>query len=243
MHILSLHLLHDTFPARNSYPFNLEIFQKTEQIEFARPVTFFIGENGAGKSTLLRAIARSSSIHIWEEREGIKDCHNRYEDLLHQSMRIAWTDGKVPGSFFASEIFRHFAEILDQWGKADPDYLNYFGDGALILKSHGQSHMKFFETRFKRKGLYLLDEPENALSPRMQLELLRLLRQFSTRGDVQFIIATHSPIILAYPDAEIYSFDGPSIHKVTYEDTDYYRIYRDFLNNREKYLDEIYLKP
>jgi len=243
MHILSLHLLHDTFPARNSYPFNLEIFQKTEQIEFARPVTFFIGENGAGKSTLLRAIARSSSIHIWEEREGIKDCHNRYEDLLHQSMRIAWTDGKVPGSFFASEIFRHFAEILDQWGNADPDYLNYFGDGTLILKSHGQSHMKFFETRFKRKGLYLLDEPENALSPRMQLELLRLLRQFSTRGDVQFIIATHSPIILAYPDAEIYSFDGPSIHKVTYEDTDYYRIYRDFLNNREKYLDEIYLKP
>ena len=87
---------------------------------------------------------------------------------------------------------------------ADPDSLKYFGDGTLVVKSHGQSHMKFFETRFQRKGLYLLDEPENALSPRMQLELLRLLRQFSTRGDVQFIIATHSPILLAYPDAEIY---------------------------------------
>jgi predicted ATPase len=230
MHIQSLHLLHDTFPATNCYPFNLEIFQKTELIEFARPVTFFIGENGTGKSTLLRAIARSCSIHIWEEHEGTKDRHNRYEDLLHQSLRITWTDGKVPGSFFASEIFRHFAEILDQWGMADPETMQYFSDGTLVVKSHGQSHMKFFETRFNRKGLYLLDEPENALSPRMQL---------STRGDVQFIIATHSPLLLAYPDAEIYSFDGSCIHKVAYEDTDYYKIYRDFLNNREKYLEEI----
>jgi predicted ATPase len=239
MHIHSLHLLHDTFPTRNCYPFNLEIFKKTEGIEFARPVTFFIGENGTGKSTLLRAIARTCSIHIWEEREGTKDHRNRYEDLLYQSLRITWTDGRVPGSFFASEIFRHFAEILDQWGIADPDTLKYFGDGTLVVKSHGQSHMKFFETRFKRKGLYLLDEPENALSPRMQLELLRLLSQLSNRGDVQFIIATHSPILLAFPDAEIFSFDGPRIHTVAYEDTDYFQIYRDFLTNREKYLDEL----
>jgi predicted ATPase len=208
-------------------------------IEFIRPVTFFIGENGTGKSTLLRAIARSCMIHIWEEHEGSRDRHNPYEDLLHQSLRIDWTDGKVTGSFFASEIFRHFAEILDAWGMADPGCLIFFSNGSPLLKSHGESHMTYFEHRFTRKGLYLLDEPENALSPRMQIELLRLLRQLTRRGDVQFIIATHSPLLLAFPDAEIYSFDSSPIRKIGYEDTDYYRIYRDFLNDRAKYLDKL----
>jgi len=239
MHIRSLSFLHDTFPTETSYPFSLEVFRKTGTLAFDTPVTCFIGENGTGKSTLLQAIARGSGIHIWQEHEGRRDAKNLHEDKLHNCLKIEWTDGKVPGSFFASEIFRHFAEALDQWGRADAGCLDYFGTSSLIVKSHGQSHMAFFANRFARKGLYLLDEPENALSPKWQLELLRLLRQFSLRGDVQFIIATHSPILLAYPDAEIYSFDGSCIHRVAYEDTDYYRIYRDFLNNREKYLEEI----
>ncbi len=239
MHIRSIQLLHDTFPTRNCYPFNLEIFQKTDTLEFLRPVTFFIGENGTGKSTLLRAIANGCSIHIWEEQEGNRDPRNKYEDLLYRSLRINWEDRKVPGSFFASEIFRHFAEVLDGWSIADPGCLDYFGNSSLVVKSHGQSHMTFFEGRFRRKGLYLLDEPENALSPKMQLRLLGLLKQLIRKGDVQFMIATHSPILLAFPDAEIYSFDDIPIRKVMYEDTDYYRIYRDFLTDRAKYLDDL----
>lgn len=237
MHIRSLTFLHDTFPTRDFYPFSLSVFKETDRITFDTPVTFFIGENGTGKSTLLSAIARGAGIHIWQEHEGRRDTKNLHEDQLHRSLRIGWTDGKVPGSFFASEIFRHFAEALDQWGKADAGCLDYFGGTSLVVKSHGQSHMAFFAHRFARKGLYLLDEPENALSPKWQLELVRLLRQLSLRDDVQFIIATHSPILLALPDAAIYSFDSAPIRKVGYEDTDYYRIFRDFLNNREKYLE------
>jgi predicted ATPase len=237
MHIRSLCFLHDTFPTGTCYPFSLDVFKKTDLLAFSRPVTFFIGENGTGKSTLLRAIASCCTIHIWEEHEGLRDPKNRYEDLLHHSLRIEWADGKVPGSFFASENFRHFAEALDQWGMADAGCLDYFGTSSLIVKSHGQSHMTFFRNRFARKGLYLLDEPENALSPKRQLELLGLLRQLATRGDVQFIIATHSPILLALPEAEIYSFDTSPIRMVRYEDTDYYRIYRDFLDNRTKYME------
>jgi predicted ATPase len=236
MHLRSLTFLHDRFPKGACHPFNLSVFSRTEKITFDAPVTFFIGENGTGKSTLLTAIARGAGIHIWQEHEGRRDPKNLLEDQLHQYLRFEWSDGKVPGSFFASELFRHFAEALDQWGRADAGCLDYFGSRSLITQSHGQSHMAFFEHRFARKGLYLLDEPENALSPARQLELLRLLMRFSQNRNVQFIIATHSPILLALPDAGILCFDNAPIQDVRYEDTEYYRVYRDFLLDREKFL-------
>jgi len=232
-------LLHDRFPEWHRYPFNLEIFRKTDCIGFSRPVTFFIGENGTGKSTLLSAIARKSGIHIWEEHQRVRYHHNPHEDDLYRYLAFEGDGGESRGSFFASEIFRHFAEALDEWAVADPESLKYFGDASLLERSHGQSHMTFFENRFRIPGLYLLDEPENALSPRMQLELLRLFRRTTATGSVQFIIATHSPVLLAYPDAEIYSFDSAPLRKVVYEETEYFRIYRDFLNNRERFLDEL----
>ena len=102
--------------------------------------------------------------------------------------------------------------------------------------SHGQCHMSYFESRYKLKGLYLLDEPENALSPKTQLQFLRLLKEMTEKGNVQFIIATHSPLLLAAPNSSIYSFDYSPVQRVDYEDTSHYQIYREFLNNRDKYL-------
>jgi len=235
MHIRKLWLQQETFPSCNLYPFNLEIFRQTPSLEFSKPVTFFIGENGSGKSTLLKAVARKCGIHIWEDQPRRRYHVNPCEDLLHRHIRI---DGdEVEGSFFASEIFRHFAEVLDEWAVADPASLEYFGKSSLLGQSHGQSHMAFFSNRFRIRGLYLLDEPENALSPRMQISLLRMLRKFASGGEVQFIIATHSPILLACPDSDIFSFNHIPIRKVDYESTDYYRIYKDFLDNPQKYLD------
>ncbi len=236
MYLTRLFLDHDSFPTPHHYPFSLEVFRKTDCIPFSRPVTFFIGENGAGKSTLLTAIARRTGIHIWEENPRGRYHHNPHEGDLYRYITLEGDCGEIRGSFFASEIFRHFADLLDEWAVADPESLSYFGNVSLLEQSHGQSHMAFFGNRFRIPGLYLLDEPENALSPRIQLELLRLLRRVTAAGKVQFIIATHSPILLAYPDAEIFSFDFSPVRKVTYEETDYFRIYRDFLNNRERYL-------
>ena len=111
-----------------------------------------------------------------------------------------------------------------------------FGNKSLFNQSHGQSHMSFFKNRFKIKGLFLLDEPENALAPKKQMQLLKLLIKMSKKGHAQFIIATHSPILLSCPEAEIYNFDNKKIKKIKYKNTEYYKFYKDFLNNLDKYI-------
>lgn len=237
MHLKEVTLLSEKYPSREQYPFSLEVLNATRKIEFKTNVTFFTGENGSGKSTMLRAIARLCGIHIWEDQR-IQYDNNRYSGELHRYLDILWTAGKVPGSFFASEIFHYFARNIDEWSKADPGILDYFGGEAYLTKSHGQYHMAYFKSRYKIKGLYLLDEPENALSPKRQLELLKILIEMGREGNAQFIIATHSPILLALPGACIYSFNHIPVKEVNYEDTDYYRIYKDFLNHREKYIGE-----
>ncbi len=117
--------------------------------------------------------------------------------------------------------------------------LKYFGGESLVTQSHGQSIMSLFRARYKVKGLYLLDEPETALSPKRQLELLTILKEMGEAGHAQFIIATHSPILLACPGAVIYSFDHIPIERIDYEETNQFRIYKDFLLDRDKYLSEI----
>jgi predicted ATPase len=236
MHLTRLTLLADQFPTDKHYPFHLAVFRETKGITFRSPVTFLIGENGTGKSTLLEAMARKCGIHIWRGIERKRFEANPYEDALHWFIEVEWTDGMVPGSFFSSGIFRTFAESLDEWAAASSKILDYFGGKSLMTQSHGQSLMSFFKARYKIKGLYLLDEPETALSPKTQLELLTLLRDMSQAGHAQFVIATHSPILMACPGAQIYSFDSHPVKRVDYEDTEHYQVYKGFMENRKKFL-------
>lgn len=236
MHINSIEINPDQYPESDLYPFNLDVFKRKQALELSCPVTFFIGENGTGKSTLLRAIALKSSIHIWEHSERTQLKHNPYANELYRYIRVLFSDGELTGSFFGSEIFRHFAEQLDEWAKMDPGILEYFGGRSLTTQSHGQSNMAFFDNRFKKDGLYLLDEPESALSPTSQIELMKIILRSVQQANTQFIIATHSPILLAMPGSSILSFNNSAIQEIPYKNTEYYKIYKGFLTNPADFL-------
>lgn len=236
MHLKRIDILPEKFPTREHYPFNLGVFQNTESIPLDTPVTLFVGENGTGKSTLLEAVCHRCGIHIWRDTARMRYQPSPYEKKLYRCISVEWTNGRVPGSFFASDLFRDFAGILDEWATADPAQLKYFGGKSLVSQSHGQSLLSFFQSRYRIKGLYFLDEPETALSPGSQLGLLKTLMEAGERGDVQFLIATHSPILLACSGAKIYSFDHAPIREISYEDTEHYRIFKGFMADRQKYL-------
>ena len=239
MHLNNLRLLHEEYPTREHYPFNLEVLRRTRSIEFLSPVTFFVGENGTGKSTLLKALCQKCGIHIWRRTQGTRLETNRYEEALYMFIEVEWRNGRVPGSFFGSETFRDFAQCLDEWATADPEMLKFFGGKSLITLSHGQSLMTLFKARYRIRGLYFLDEPETALSPKSQLELLRVLKNMGEAGHAQFIIATHSPILLACPGADIHSFDEMPVRKINYEETEHYLVYKNFMEDRDRYLKNI----
>jgi predicted ATPase len=231
MHLQSVSIIQERFPTTAHYPFNLKLFQTTRNILFDSPVTFFAGENGTGKSTLLEAIGHKCGIYKWENIERVRFENNPYEKDLYRAVDIHWNDGWIPGSFFASEIFRNFAQLLDEWAASDPQMLEYFGGKSLMTQSHGQSFMSYFKSRYKIKGIYILDEPETALSPKSQLDLLGILNQMGSAGHAQFIIATHSPILMSCPGALIYSFDEAPVRRVDYKETTHYRIYKKFILN------------
>jgi predicted ATPase len=236
LHLKEVRLLPEQYPTRNHYPFNIDVLQKTRSIRFSSPVTFFVGENGSGKTTLLEALARRCHIHIWSGIERTRSVINPYEETFFLYIEVEWWEDIVPGSFFSSQIFRNFAQLVDEWEADNPGQIDYFGGKSLIAQSHGQSIMSFFKSRYKIKGLYLLDEPETALSPKSQLELLKLLQEMGSLGHAQFIVATHSPILLACPGSVIYSFDHAPMKTIQYEDTEYYRIYKTFMENPAKVL-------
>jgi predicted ATPase len=236
MHLKKVTLLPEKYPTREHYPFNLKVLHQTPSLSFHSRVTFFVGENGTGKSTLLEALAHKCGIHIWRGMERTRFKYNPYERQLHKFIAVEWDSDRVPGSFFSSQIFINFAELLDEWAASDPAVLGYFGGESLLTQSHGQSLMSFFKARFQIKGLYLLDEPETGLSPGSQLAFLRLIQDLGRNDNAQFIVATQSPILLACPETTIYSFDHAPVRELSYEGTEHYRIYKRFMEDPSKYV-------
>lgn len=237
MYLTKVRINSERFPTRRHYPFSIPAIGATTELKFRKPIVFFVGENGSGKSTLLDAITRKCGIHTWDKPRRHLAHYNPYETRLPDYLGITWSNGTVPGSLFRAETFREFADFLDDVALCDPGRLAYHGGHILNTLSHGEGILAYFGGRYRVKGLYFLDEPESALSPASQLKFLPLLRRFGAENQAQFIIATHSPILLACPGSQIFSFDSSRIKEVAYEDTAHFRIYKQFLADPSAYLD------
>jgi predicted ATPase len=236
MYLSKVRINSDFYPNHRFYPFNIPILNKTTELTFRRPVAFFVGENGSGKSTLLEAITRKCAVCIWDKPKRHVAHNNPYETRLADYITVTWSNGNVAGSLFRAEAFRDFADFIDDVALCDPGRLKYHGGHILNTLSHGEGILSYFSGRYRIKGIYFLDEPEAALSPASQIKLLNFLQQLEAEGHAQFIIATHSPILLAYPGAQIFSFDSSRIEEVVYEDTTHYKIYKQFLTDRTVFL-------
>jgi predicted ATPase len=228
MYITKVKIDAERFPTQRFYPFNVPAIQETPELRLREPIAFFVGENGSGKSTLLEAITRKCGIHIWDKPRRHAAHNNPFETKLANYVTVTWANGRVSGSLFRAETFHDLADFLDDVALCDPGRLKYHGGRILNTLSHGEGILSYFGGRFRVKGLYFLDEPEAALSPASQLKFLKLLQQIGAEGQAQFIIATHSPILLSCPGAQIFSFDGAHIKEVGYQETAHFKIYRQF---------------
>lgn len=228
----------------NSYPFNVTSIKNLKHLDFHPKVTFLVGENGTGKSTLLEAIA----IHLGFNPEGgsrnfnfsTKSTHSDLHSFLELKKGL-----KRPRDnyFFRAESFYNVAtaiEQLDEEAEMHGGYgrpiKSFFGGKSLHEQSHGESFFTLLNKRFVGHGLYLFDEPEAALSPARQLSMLTRLHDLCSQKS-QFIIATHSPILLSYPDSIIFQIADNGINQVAYEDTDHFQTTKNFLNNHGKMLE------
>jgi predicted ATPase len=246
------------------FPFNLPVLKNLTELNFTAPVTFFVGENGSGKSTLLEAIACAAEM-ITVGSEPIKtDKSLAAQRELGKYFKLTWTKRTKKGFFLRAEDFFGYARRLHQmraemeddlreideeykgrseyakglakmsYGRELGDMRRRYGDG-LDTRSHGESFLALFQSRFIPGGLYLLDEPEAPLSPIRQLGLISALKEMVSQ-EAQFIIATHSPILMAFPDAEIFSFDGGQIQSVDFDALEHVTLMRAFLENPQAYI-------
>jgi len=232
MYLRSLQVLRK--PGMTGYPFNLPAIRQLASLQFRKNITFFVGENGSGKSTVLEAIAYQCGFNTAGGSRNNAYEVDAAESALGPYIRLSWLPKVTNGFFLRAETFYHFASHLD----TVPESLPYYGGRSLHRQSHGEAFLSLFKHRFGKKAIYLLDEPEAALSPARQLALMRIIKELEQ--EAQFIVATHSPILLGYPDAQILDFDAQPVREIAYEDTLHYIITRRFLENRGKVLGELF---
>ncbi len=205
-------------------------------------MTFFVGENGSGKSTLLEAIAICAGFNPEGGSRSTVFATAATESALHNHLQLSWLPKVKQGFFLRAESFFNFASYIDELERECPTGYRAYGGKSLHHQSHGESFLSLFVHRFRSRGkaLYLLDEPEAALSPFRQLALMRILWELEQSGQAQFIIATHSHILLGYPNAQILNFDTSPLSSVRYEETEHYAITREFLLHREAIFAELF---
>ena len=217
----------------NSYLRDIPAIEDLDELHFERPVTIFAGENGSGKSTLLEAIAIAAGFN---PEGGSKNysfsSHDTHSELYKHLKVVRGAVREQWGFFLRAESFYNMATAEEEYANMDPRSQSL----GLHRRSHGESFVALMESKFSKRGLYFMDEPEAALSPARQLVLLRAVMDSVENGS-QFFIVTHSPILLAVPDAQLISFDG-KVHECTYEETDSYMITKAFVNDPTAFLKE-----
>ncbi len=247
------------------FPFSVPTIKNFKTLEFTTPVTFLVGENGSGKSTFMESVANAAGSIAAGSDDLERDKTLDSVRALSKALKLVWSKRTRKGFFLRAEDYFGYSRRLtqmregleadlravDEEFKAQSEYakglarsafvgqlmaLKQKYDGDLDERSHGESFFTFFKARFVPDGLYLLDEPEAPLSPLRQLGLLSLLKEMVEQHRAQFIIATHSPILMAFPGAAILSFDKTPIQPVAYDDLEHVTLTRDFLNNPEQYL-------
>jgi predicted ATPase len=223
-----------------SYPGSIPAFTKGLRLILKSNVTFLVGENGSGKSTLLEGIAEQCGFNL---RGGNRN-HNLntgwrfegYETPLAKTLQLGWTPKRITEGFFMrAESFFNFASYIDELAREDGRILRAYGGRSLHQQSHGESFLALFNNQFE-SGIYILDEPEAALSPARILAFMTVMHRLEQSGRAQFIIATHSPMLICYPGAAIYQFGDDGVSETTYEDTEHFYLTKSFLDNPQAYL-------
>ncbi len=232
-------LQRETVSDYRHYPFSIPAVRKLETLAFHPKVTFFVGDNGSGKSTVLEAVALAAGFNPEGGSRNFNFETRASHSTLHEHLRLVKGPVRFRDGFFlrAESYFNLASEIeeLDREPAPGPPIIDGFGGVPLHEMSHGESFLALLENRLRGHGLYIFDEPEAALSPSKQLRMLAIMHRL-IRSRSQFIIATHSPILMAYPEAILYSFGPDGIHQVEYEDTEHYQVTRRIIEDRDRYL-------